>query len=74
MKIKKYINQKLAQFKQWILSFVISSCYKDKHIWIKNRLERKCIICKKEEYNLIEIVNGKGRLHGGNFHLRDKYI
>ena len=71
----KYLTKILARFKRWILSIVISRCNnKDKHIWIKKGLERKCIICKKEQYNMVRIVNKIGKKHGGHFYLKDNWI
>jgi hypothetical protein len=48
-------------------------CRYIKHIWWKKGIKRKCIICGKEQINIVNVVNMTGKLHGGNFKLRDNW-
>jgi hypothetical protein len=48
-------------------------CMYIKHIWWKNGIKRKCIICGKEQINIVKVVNMTDKLHGGNFKLIDNW-
>lgn len=44
-----------------------------KHIWYRNGITRRCLLCNKEQINVVKVVNQTGKLHGGNFKLRDDW-
>ena len=48
-------------------------CSYIKHIWYRKGIERKCIVCNKEQVNVVKVVNEIGKLHGGYFKLHDDW-